>query len=1328
MTMSNNLWYHTIQVTKPPLTTMVAEQRKNALIRSMSNRASYELWHNRLGHPSQHIMENIHKYVDGVPRLSHNDLWKCSSCSQGKLRKTPIGKPTKPPQSFLQPKPPPQPPPPQPQTLYPGQGLHMDYGFVRGSAWKTKDADGKTITSLDGYRSYLLIVDKATRYKWIFLSRTKVPKVDEIRTFLRTIKPSTTGCYVMTDQGNELGGSTAFKDMLREENYALYLTGADSSQSNGICERPHQDLARMMRTMLHGAGFGPEYWSFAIIHAVYLMNRLPHSAIKSTPFEKLFNKKPSLRHLRIFGSRVFAYKPNKRKAKLDFNNEPARFLHFGGTDNNLVVRDERTGQIKTVRHATFDECHFTTPLDNKPPMAEALIAAGYTDEIDPTTVTPSSSELKIKLLSTDAKVPTRGSQSAAGFDVYSPISFSLEPGKIEVVPLDIAVECPKHSYVRIAPRSGLAVKHGLDTLAGVIDADYRGNVAVVLVNHGDVTLSIYQGQRIAQMIVEKIETPSISIVDTLSPTHRNRKGFGSTENLDKAKPSLPHFNISDNLPEPTIIAARAATASSMRGRNTVESHQLELSPDPYDNTLRIQLPLRSCLHPTVGLEIDMCPRRNRPILKNCLKGTPAARIARWRSTLRNAYILSVNDIPVNNLSDITELIKKAQDFGNPIDVVFGTMEKHSLHPQHGTPLVYFDQLQLIGKHLHDIKENAWWEREQSLDVLDNYFDKFSIPHTDAIRSLSPILPKNRTSTHKLTRRKLQNLPAFEWSEWQQSEYLQLDQYEKQNTFGTPIPRPPGSNCLPLLWTYLIKDDGRKKARCVCNGSPSKKGSVTLGHTYAASLDQNGSRIFWATAALRNLKVYGADVSNAFAEAPPPAAPLYVHIDTQFREWWKSKGRKDIPTNYVLPVQGALQGHPESPRLWSTLINGILVNDFNLNPTTHEPCLYSGTFDGESILFLRQTDDFAIACSKETVARNLIDAINSKMTVNIKYLGLIDRFNGVDVEQTDSFIKIHNETFINKILDFHDWQLQPCSLDSNSSPIPMFYDHKFIRSLENEQPPLTRDEAILLQRKMGFNYRQAVGELLYALVTCRPDISFPVIKLSQYSNDPSEIHYKTVREIFNYLAKTKRKGITYWKPQMDHDLPRAAVPTLNHKHIPEEELPLPAPSILQGSVDSDWAGDSRHRRSVTAYALELAGGCIYYKTKFQDTIATSSSEAEFTAACEAAKSICYVRSILDEIGVPQDSATALFIDNQGALLMADARQPTKRTRHMDIKHFKIQEWVERDIVSMRRVSTKANVSDALTKALSPDPFHRHMDRIMGVCIPSYFPIRSTPQSN
>jgi hypothetical protein len=74
--------------------------------------------------------------------------------------------------------------------------------------------------------------------------------------------------------------------------------------------------------------------------------------------------------------------------------------------------------------------------------------------------------------------------------------------------------------------------------------------------------------------------------------------------------------------------------------------------------------------------------------------------------------------------------------------------------------------------------------------------------------------------------------------------------------------------------------------------------------------------------VENLVIYGADVSNAFAEAPPPKQCFYIRPDRAFLEWWASKtdGRKPIPPGYVIPVMSAMQGHPESPRLWERLIN------------------------------------------------------------------------------------------------------------------------------------------------------------------------------------------------------------------------------------------------------------------------------------------------------------------------------------------------------------------------------------------------------------------------
>ena len=215
---------------------------------------------------------------------------------------------------------------------------------------------------------------------------------------------------------------------------------------------------------------------------------------------------------------------------------------------------------------------------------------------------------------------------------------------------------------------------------------------------------------------------------------------------------------------------------------------------------------------------------------------------------------------------------------------------------------------------------------------------------------------------------------------------------------------------------MIKDDGTKKARCVCNGSPRQKGSVTLGDTYAGSLEQTGSRIFWAATAINNFVTIGADVSNAFAEAPAPKAPLFVTIDQPYKDWYKARYPDKPPLKgNVLPVHGALQGHPESARLWAILINNI-IKTLDLQPCSHEPCLYfSDNFNntGKRVLFLRQVDDFAISCQDSETALQIIKAIDSKMSVTIKHLGQITRFNGVDVLQARDYIKLYNKTYIEK---------------------------------------------------------------------------------------------------------------------------------------------------------------------------------------------------------------------------------------------------------------------------------------------------------------------------
>lgn len=148
-----------------------------------------------------------------------------------------------------------------------------------------------------------------------------------------------------------------------------------------------------------------------------------------------------------------------------------------------------------------------------------------------TTTTSSSTSmasLRVKKLSEHATVPARASAAAAGYDLSSAEDTVIPARGKGLAKTDIAIAVPAGTYGRVAPRSGLALKKGIDVGAGVIDADYRGNVGVILFNHGDEPFEIKRGDRIAQLILERIVTPDVDLVDDLDATDRGAGGFGST--------------------------------------------------------------------------------------------------------------------------------------------------------------------------------------------------------------------------------------------------------------------------------------------------------------------------------------------------------------------------------------------------------------------------------------------------------------------------------------------------------------------------------------------------------------------------------------------------------------------------------------------------------------------------------------------------------------------------------------------------------------------------------------------------------------------------------
>jgi hypothetical protein len=144
------------------------------------------------------------------------------------------------------------------------------------------------------------------------------------------------------------------------------------------------------------------------------------------------------------------------------------------------------------------------------------------------------------------------------------------------------------------------------------------------------------------------------------------------------------------------------------------------------------------------------------------------------------------------------------------------------------------------------------------------------------------------------------------TDWQHSEYLQLNQYNDQRCFGEPTHVEKDDVVFHLVWTYTIKAlDRQKKARCACNGS-SRSGLVkVLDEVYADCVDQTSSRLFYAVCAAENLLIFGSDVCNAFAEVPPPKQGFYTRPDRAFNEWWtQHKGPPPLSPGQVILVLSA----------------------------------------------------------------------------------------------------------------------------------------------------------------------------------------------------------------------------------------------------------------------------------------------------------------------------------------------------------------------------------------------------------------------------------------
>jgi len=155
-----------------------------------------------------------------------------------------------------------------------------------------------------------------------------------------------------------------------------------------------------------------------------------------------------------------------------------------------------------------------------------------------------------------------------------------------------------------------------------------------------------------------------------------------------------------------------------------------------------------------------------------------------------------------------------------------------------------------------------------------------------------------------------------------------------------------------------------------------------------------------------------------------------------------------------------------------------------------------------------------------------------------------------------------------------------------------------------------------------SYRAGVGELIWAMTTCPPDLALASVKLSQSNSCPHKIHYHGLKQTLKSLYTSINDGIYFWRTSPRMDLPEGPLPP---DHSNKQDLLL----------------DNRPEHEASVLLVRIAGGTVAYKTQFQPTIAGSSTEAEYMSAYFTGKMILFVRSVLWDLGVPQEAATILF---------------------------------------------------------------------------------------
>lgn len=488
--------------------------------------------------------------------------------------------------------------------------------------------------------------------------------------------------------------------------------------------------------------------------------------------------------------------------------------------------------------------------------------------------------------------------------------------------------------------------------------------------------------------------------------------------------------------------------------------------------------------------------------------------------------------------------------------------------------------------------------------------------------------------------------------WDKAAKEELAGLEEMGTWEL-VPRTSGQRALPSKWVFKLKRDingnvERYKARLVVKGFRQKEG-VDYNEVFAPVGSSSALRVLMARAAEEDWKIHQIDFKQAFLNAT-----LHEDVHIEIPEGYDisdvERGTK------VLRLLKSLYGLKQAPREWYLMLKGALMR-MGFEQSTADP----GIFFRDGVYLLLYVDDQLIMGPDVSKIMSAIVDIGKEF--DITDLGPTKMFLGVEIVRGQGFVTLSQKRYTLSLLKKYATH----GRHTVSSPA---VSH-------------SKEEESSSEMSENKDYAEIVGALLYLSTWTRPDISFAVGKLTRHMQNPRLIDYVDATRVLNYLKGTVDLGITYRK----------------------------GAGGLVGYTDSDYATDSTNGKSVSGMVFMMNGGPVCWKSKQQDTVATSTCEAELIAANVGAREALWFRKLLPELGVDLVGPVVVKGDNECCITLTKHPVLSAKSKHIRQKHFFAREVSDLNEVKFSYVHTSLNLADILTKACAPNVFRKLRDMIM-----------------